>query len=107
MFKGQANDLIRRLPIVVEDQQIARLAGRLLLNAERAIPVDRLIQHLDDLLAGHRRDHGRCGRRRRGRAGRLSCGSGRRRRRGDRCGQCETQGQHRPRDPLTRIWLAT
>ena len=97
-FKGQSDDLVRRLPIAIEDQQVARLGRRLLLYAECAVPVERLIQELDDLLAAHRRGHGRRGRGRHGRAGGL-------RRCSDRSVQREEHGQRRPREQLTRYCL--
>ena len=51
--EGQLHDLVGRLPIRIQDQQVARLPGRLLLDAERAIPIDGLIENLHDLVAGH------------------------------------------------------
>jgi len=43
------------LPILVQDQQIARLGRKLLLCGEGAIPVDRPIEHVDHLGAAHGR----------------------------------------------------
>ena len=51
----QRHDLVGRLPVRIEDEQIARLRSGLLLSAERAIPVYGLVEDLDDLVAGHDR----------------------------------------------------
>jgi len=53
----QAHGLRSRLPNVVQNQQIARLGGGLLLNGERPEPIHGLIQYGDDL----RRRHRSCG----------------------------------------------
>src|SRR6516165_7923497 len=69
-LEGEANHVVGCLPIGVEQQQITRLRGALLLEAERSIPVHRLIEDLDQLLGGDWGDMplrgGRRGLRRRG-----------------------------------------
>ena len=62
-LERERDDAVRRLPVGIEDQQVARLRGGLLLNAEHAVPVHRLVENLDDLVARH---DGARGERRRG-----------------------------------------
>ena len=52
-LEGEADDPVGGLPIRVQDQQVARLGRRLLLGAQRAVPVDRLVEDPHDLLARH------------------------------------------------------
>ena len=60
--EGEGDDLVCGLTIGIQDQEIARLGRVLLLRAEGTVPVDRLIQDLDDLITGQYRDAGRFGR---------------------------------------------
>jgi hypothetical protein len=72
--EGQLHDLVGGLAVRIQEQQVARLRGRLLLGAERAVPVDGLVENLHDLIARHhgprvRRGGGRLRRRVRGLCG--------------------------------------
>ena len=69
-LERERDDAVRGLPVGIEDQQVARLRGGLLLDAEHAVPVHRLVENADDLVARH---DGAGGERRRGRAGSASC----------------------------------
>ena len=51
--EDQFHDLVCCPGVRIQDQQVARLPRRLLLGAERAIPVHRLVEDLHDLVAGH------------------------------------------------------
>jgi hypothetical protein len=59
--------LIGRLAIRKQNQEVAGLSGVLLLRAERSIPIDRLVENLNDLLAAQYRHP---------RAGLIRCASG-------------------------------
>jgi hypothetical protein len=48
----EVDHLVGRLAIRKQNQEIAGLGCVLLLSAERSIPVDRLVENLNDLLAG-------------------------------------------------------
>ena len=53
-IKCESDYFVGRLPVGKEDQQITWLSSVLLLSAERSVPIDRVIQDLDDL--GSRQD---------------------------------------------------
>ena len=62
-LERERDDAVRGLPVGIEDQQVARLRGGLLLDAEHSVPVHRLVENADDLVARH---DGAGGERRRG-----------------------------------------
>jgi hypothetical protein len=54
-IKCQSDYFVGRLPVGKKDQQITGLSGVLPLSAERSVPIDRVIQDLDDLGPGQDR----------------------------------------------------
>ena len=62
-LERERDDAVCGLPVGIEDQQVARLRGGLLLNAEHSVPVHGLVENADDLVARH---DGARGQRRRG-----------------------------------------
>src|ERR1019366_36064 len=54
-IKCQSDYFVGRLPVGKEDQLITGLSGVLLLSAKRSVPIDRVIQDLDDLGPGQHR----------------------------------------------------
>jgi len=74
-LESEADGPVGKLPIGVEDEEVAGLSSRLLLGAQGAVPVYGLVEDLYDLLACHHGARVRClprrsrGIRRSGRAG--------------------------------------
>ena len=68
-LERERDDAVGGLPVGIKDEQVARLRGGLLLNTEHSVPVHRLVENADDLVARH---DGAGGQRRRGCAGSAS-----------------------------------
>ena len=48
----KAHNLFSRLPVGIDNQKVAGLGCRLLLGGEGAVPIDRVVEYLDDLCSG-------------------------------------------------------